>query len=531
MIKLGIDYGTTTTLVSYINQNVPSPIPQLIDISNGGNHLGYERLFVPSVIAVTKQNDFSFGYEAEKLAEKDANDVVLLRSLKRCLSCDRQEGQKSVSCLNIANFTHCIGGKKFSIFNKTYALNDLVTYYLKEIIKLSLTNIKTPNSDVDTIGISVPAIFGHLPRSTIFEIILNIFSNKKTIDIINEPTAAILACQSRTSDKEDGVYVICDVGGGTTDIVAFEKTSTKEKPSLFFFKPSGCQIAGDDIDFALLKYLRPNDPVSQQNLREVRRAKELLTLSREVSIFGNKLTRDSFQQIIKPTLLKIIEVIRKEIKVIFDNYKPYSITNKKLKLNGIYLSGGGSKIPYLKDLIEKDDNISIYGPVVEHIKNDELNKIYSDDLPIVVVALGTSLPKSLITDSVQYMLPYEIHLIVGNKNEIVAPIYAVLPLEFVINKSYHDTVQLIAVDPNEPDKPIFALHDLLSTKDEKHFSDLVKPHLCLKVVINSNNIMRVTAMNIEKPPTRPFLLPWQGSIETALFEKYRAAWRREHGYV
>ncbi len=38
-------------------------------------------------------------------------------------------------------------------------------------------------------------------------------------------------------------------------------------------------------------------------------------------------------------------------------------------------------------------------------------------------------------------------------------------------------------------------------------------------------------MNIEKPPTRPFLLPWQGSIETALFEKYRAAWRREHGYV
>ncbi len=222
----------------------------------------------------------------------------------------------------------------------------------------------------------------------------------------------------------------------------------------------------------------------------MRRAKELLTLSREVSIFGNKLTRDSFQQIIKPTLLKIIEVIRKEIKVIFDNYKPYSITNKKLKLNGIYLSGGGSKIPYLKDLIEKDDNISIYGPVVEHIKNDELNKIYSDDLPIVVVALGTSLPKSLITDSVQYMLPYEIHLIVGNKNEIVAPIYAVLPLEFVINKSYHDTVQLIAVDPNEPDKPIFALHDLLSTKDEKHFSDLVKPHLCLKVVINSNNIIK-----------------------------------------
>ena len=48
------------------------------------------------------------------------------------------------------------------------------------------------------------------------------------------------------------------------------------------------------------------------------------------------------------------------------------------------------------------------------------------------------------------------------------------------------------------------------------------------VFIDKYNIMRVTAKYLHGPPNRPFRLPWQGGIETALFNKYRKQWRKNH---
>lgn len=527
MIKIGIDYGTTTTLVSYTNQDSFSPEPRLIDI--GGNRIGYESRSIPSVIAVSKDR-ISFGYAAEQQAINN-RDVILLRSLKRCLSCEGKERQVPGVCLNAANFQYCIGGQKFSLFNKTYSLHDLLLPFLDSILNQSLTNIRGKHSEVSAVGISVPAIFGDSPRRSISNIILNIIQEKKSIEVINEPTAAIMACKNRDSDIEDGVYVVCDVGGGTTDIVVFEKKTTGGMTKYFLFKPSGCRVAGDDVDSALLKYLLPNRQVTEQNLQEARKAKEHLTLSKETTVFGKKLTRSDLQEIVKPVLLKIVESLREEIKVVFDSYAPYSETRTRFEIKGIFLSGGGSKIPYLKVLVEQDAYIREFGPFVDYIRNDKLSAIYSsEDLPIFVVALGASLPKKFVADSLQYMLPYEIRYIDGTTNKVVAPIYSELPLEFVIRKQHNASIRLIAVDPNDPDKAVFDLNDLYSLNDQKEFSAFIKPHGSLKITIDKYNIMRVTAIDAAKPYNRPFELPWQGGIETAMFEKYRRKWRREHGY-
>ena len=86
MIKLGIDYGTTTTLLS-VSRTVGSVTKtELINI--GGNRTGYLRSSIPSVIALTKKEEFFIGYDAEELARTQHGEVVLLRSLKRCLSCE-----------------------------------------------------------------------------------------------------------------------------------------------------------------------------------------------------------------------------------------------------------------------------------------------------------------------------------------------------------------------------------------------------------------------------------------------------------
>ena len=83
----------------------------------------------------------------------------------------------------------------------------------------------------------------------------------------------------------DGIYAICDVGGGTTDIVVFEKKDT----SYFLFKPTGIKVAGDDIDNVLMNHLCPGSQQSSFErdnvLMAIHRAKEFLTGSKEVTVF------------------------------------------------------------------------------------------------------------------------------------------------------------------------------------------------------------------------------------------------------
>ena len=85
-MKLGIDYGTTTTLLSFSEDNITNS--KLIDI--GGKRTGYMRSSIPSTVAVDKNKKIHIGYEAEKLSKKNPAEYILLRSLKRCLSCKRK---------------------------------------------------------------------------------------------------------------------------------------------------------------------------------------------------------------------------------------------------------------------------------------------------------------------------------------------------------------------------------------------------------------------------------------------------------
>ena len=529
-MKLGIDYGTTTTLISYATSERHGSRSLLINI--GGNRSGYLRSSIPSIIAVNKDKGFAIGYEAEKIAESGPRDVIVLRSLKRCLACEIKEGDESSVCWNPMNRPFCLGGQKLNLFNKTKTVRELVREFIKKVLELSdVREIIPRKGGLKNIGISVPAIFGSEPRHTIYDLLLHTFADKLRIDVVNEPTAVITACQKNMQKDEDGIYVICDVGGGTTDIVVFEKKGK----SYFLFKPSGIRVAGDDIDTVLMNHLCPERQQSSAErdkvLMEIRRAKELLTVFEEVTIFNGKLSlsRAEFQRIIAPVLRKIVQGLRKEIMNIFNAYKPYMETRREFKLKKIYLSGGGSKIPLLKDLICQDQTIRALGPDVDFAKNDEMYLIYKEDLPIVVVALGTSMSKGGISDVIQYMLPYAIHVIIGNNKEEKAPIYKQLPAKFEIYNPTRTKVQIVAFDPGNPETSIYNLTgELISREhDEKLLSEFIKSSNTFLFRINEHNIMWVTGQEKQR---RSFALPWQGGIETALFEKYRREWRRKHGY-
>lgn len=536
MLKLGIDYGTTTTLVSCTRQIGGQWDTELMNI--GGKRAGHMRSSIPSVIALTRSGEFHIGYKAEEIAKDQPKDTILLRSLKRCLSCRRAEGEKTENCWNTLNLPYCQGKQKFKLFNKIVPVRELISQFLEEVLRLPMVKLIYEDKELNSIGISIPALFKAEPRKTVYDLMLNILPRGMNIEVINEPTAAIVPCEKEIlkvgDNDEDGViYAICDVGGGTTDIVLFEKKKNDTK--FFLFDPTGIKIAGDNVDKALLDKLAPRRGVIDwdQALMEVRRAKELLTVSREVSVFGKSFDRNEFQEIVMPVLLEIVEALKEQIKKVFNHYKPTSLTGQKFCLKKIFLSGGGSKIPLLKGLIEQDKYISTFSPEVDFIKNERLYKTYRDNLPIVLVALGASMPKRRINDFIQYMVPFAIWSKIGRNEQEQVPIYKELPVEFTVYNPSHASIQIFAIDPNNTDAHYNLSNELLSTPQTGEiklsvFLDKYRdraPSFTFK--IDKFNILRVTANHLKGPPMRPFELPWQGGIESALFEKHRVAVRRK----
>lgn len=518
---LGIDYGTTTTLISYRKGDSPTEDPQLLNI--GGNRLGYQRSSIPSLLATSEKYKFSIGYSAEEAANEMPKSTIMLRSLKRCLACDMKKENGQSVCWNPMNQQYCIGNQQFKIFDKIFSAHELVSVFINELLKMVPPEIFVKKERPNRVGISIPAIFGYTPRHTIFDLLIKKFDGNTKINVINEPTAAIIACQDETLKDDDGIYAMIDIGGGTTDIVLYEKRGE----AYFLFKPSGIKTAGDDLDIAMNKVLNPGNDITYDAQREIRRAKELLSVSESVTVFGRKLTRENYMHIVKPEIGKIISELRKEIKKVFDFYKPSSTTGQEFRLKTIYLSGGGARIPFLGDLIKQDNQISAYDPEISIIKNKRLLKIYKEDLSIVVVALGTSRSRGKIRDCVQFILPYSIRLLIGDKMVEKLPIYTELPASFHISKRSNEKIKIIACDPNDPDKSI---HDLTAelisdTDDEIKLDEFVNRSNYFDVFIDKYNIMRVTAKYLPGPPIRPFRLPWQGGIETTLFNKYRKQWR------
>lgn len=528
-MQLGIDYGTTTTLVSYRGDSSSSA--QLVDIGNGPDCLGYEKFTIPSIIAVTRKGDYRIGYEAERISDERPDEVIILCSLKKCLACERRAIEGRTGCWNSFNQRFCLGSQGFKLFGSVITAPELVNKFIYQLLQIPAVNSVYKSPHLDGIGISVPAMFGSDPRRTVYNILLEFTEGKKRIDVINEPTAAILACKGQASADEDGIYVICDVGGGTTDIVVYEK----DGDSYFLFRPNSLPVAGDDVDNLLLEHLVNHDLNHPEEgdaaLAEVRRAKELLTLSREVLVFKRKLSRERFEEIIHPVLERIVDGLEKEIRKVFDAYKPYSQTGRSFNFNKVYLSGGGAKVPLLKSLIQR--KLNAFSPEVEFITNPVLSSVYADDVPIVVVALGAAMPKKGVSDSIQYMLPYAIYVKIGDDRKEKAPIYSELPLEFSALRPRGVPLELLAVDPNNPQSPVHNLTDeLVSTAEtgETLLSDFLDHYTRFRFTVDKYNRLIVTAVG-RGYPHRPFPLPWQGGIEGPLFEKYRKEWRRQHGYT
>lgn len=173
---LGIDLGTTNCLGVIRRNGVVELVPNEFD-----------EIITPTVIHIGNDNELSIGSIAAERRITDPTNTLQL-------------------------FKRDMGNTvQYSIKGNAFTPEDLSSLMIRHLIK---TAESFTGEKVDEVVVSVPAYFTDAQRVATRNSarMCGVTVNR----IINEPSAASLAYY--TDSKEDGVYLVFDLGGGTLDI-------------------------------------------------------------------------------------------------------------------------------------------------------------------------------------------------------------------------------------------------------------------------------------------------------------------------
>jgi len=322
---VGIDLGTTNSVVSVLEGGEPTVIPN----AEGART-------TPSVVAFSKTGEVLVGEVAKRQAVTNADRTI--RSVKREMG---------------TNWNIEIDGKK---------------YTSQEISARTLQKLKRDaeaylGDTVTQAVVTVPAYFDDAQRQATKE--AGQIAGLEVLRIINEPTAAALAYGL---DKEtDQTILVFDLGGGTFDVSVldigegvFEVKSTS----------GNTHLGGDDWDQRVIDWLVAEfknahgvdlgkDKMALQRLKEAaEKAKIELSATQETTInlpfvtatpegplhLESKLTRSKFQELTADLLEACKGPFEQAIR---------DAGVDKSAINHVILVGGSTRMPAVQQLVQE----------------------------------------------------------------------------------------------------------------------------------------------------------------------------------
>nr|MBC7611790.1 Hsp70 family protein [Pseudopedobacter sp.] len=235
-IIVGIDLGTTNSLVAFIN---PDGDAKVINDAGKG-------VLVPSIVHFDKNGDVLVGNEAKEFLISDPQNTIF--SVKRLLGRSYQDVQKHQDYFSykIIDDTNDESLVKIKVGDTFYTPIDLSALILKELKARAEHALKT---NVSKAVITVPAYFNDSQRQATRD--AGKLAGLDVLRIVNEPTAASLAYGIGLNPDEEKTIAVYDLGGGTFDVSIlkiqngiFEVLSTNGNTFL----------GGDDFDRAIVDY-------------------------------------------------------------------------------------------------------------------------------------------------------------------------------------------------------------------------------------------------------------------------------------
>jgi molecular chaperone HscA len=329
---IGIDLGTTNSLVAYVRNEKPVAIADC-DLE----------VLVPSVVTYMPNGDVVVGRRAKLLASEYPRDTIV--SAKRFMG--RGADDPETRRLGPYAFVDAKPGEPNTVRFKVDG-NRVVTpmEVSAEILRALKQQAEDELHHVGGAVITVPAYFDDAQRQATKDAAR--LAGLEVLRLLNEPTAAALAYG--LEKKQNGTFVVYDLGGGTFDVTVLVLDD-----GVFQVRSTGgdSALGGDDMDRAIAHELlaalgfddkRQTPQLVRLVLDEARKAKHELTTQESVEALvpghdSVTITRARFEELLEPILGRTGVACRRALK---------DAGLKADQLDGVILVGGATRVPAVR---------------------------------------------------------------------------------------------------------------------------------------------------------------------------------------
>jgi molecular chaperone HscC len=380
MYMIGIDLGTTNSLVAYWKDGEPLLIPNIL-----------EQVMTPSVVGINDEGQIIVGEVAKQRLQ--THPGMTIAHFKRYMGSDKQ---------------FKIGRKKF----RPEELSALVLRSLKADAEALLGEPIT-----DTI-ISVPAYFSDAQRKATRA--AGTLAGLNVVRLINEPTAAAIAHGLHQNTEK--TFLVFDIGGGTFDVSILEFFDGVMQVHA---SSGDNHLGGEDfVDVLIKEFVHEKeirlDKLKSKDLAKLRSSaeacKKKLTNEKLATIklhlkgieHNYDITREDFERISSGLILRIrrpLERALRDADIHADD------------LDEIILVGGASRMPVIRSLASK-----MLGQIPSaHINPDEVVAL-GTAVQVALVLNDSSLEDVVLTDVAPYTLGINVHNEVNINENLFHPI-------------------------------------------------------------------------------------------------------------
>lgn len=329
-LAVGIDLGTTNSLVAAVRSGVAEPLPD----AEG-------QLLMPSAVRYHAQLT-EVGQSAKQSAAQDPLNTVL--SVKRLMG----RGLADVKQLGEQLPYQFVGGESHMPFIDTVQGPKSPVEVSADILKVLRQRAEaTLGGDLVGAVITVPAYFDEAQRQATKDAAR--LAGLNVLRLLNEPTAAAVAYG--LDQQAEGLVAIYDLGGGTFDISILRLTG-----GVFEVLATGgdSALGGDDFDHAIAGWIiceaglsTDIAPGQQRSLLQSACAvKEALSHDELVVVkhadWTGELSRQQFVELIEPMVARSLKACKRAVR---------DAGIELLDVEAVVMVGGSTRVPYVRQAV------------------------------------------------------------------------------------------------------------------------------------------------------------------------------------
>jgi Fe-S protein assembly chaperone HscA len=341
---VGIDLGTTNSLVAFMQGDQPLVIP-----GEDGSNL------VPSVVAMPAAGNERAVVGNAARSHLLATPGRAVYSVKRLMGRGVEDVTEELKLFPFRLAPDIQPGEvlRIDVGGQQYTPPELSAYILRQLKRNAERYFGAP---VTQAVITVPAYFNDAQRQATKD--AGRMAGLEVLRLVNEPTAAALAYG--LDRQKDGIVAVYDFGGGTFDISIlklhdgiFEVIATN----------GDTHLGGDDLDNLLLgialdeieieeKIPARQQPELVQALRKAVIDAKIALSSKDVARlevplpkgrqYRREITRSQFEQLIEPILQRTVEPCRQALR---------DAGLSPEQIGEVVLVGGSTRIPRVQQLV------------------------------------------------------------------------------------------------------------------------------------------------------------------------------------